>query len=71
MEATPKILLNMREVTEATGISRASLYRQMRAGQLPFVKVGSRTLFRPVDLQNFVDRKVQASADAAAVSHPI
>ena len=62
MEVTPKILLNIRQVTEATGISRASIYRQVRAGQLPFVKVGSRTLFRPQDLQSFVDRNLQASA---------
>lgn len=61
MEASPKILLNIRQVTEATGISRASIYRQMKAGQLPFVKLGSRTLFRPRDLQSFVDRNVQAS----------
>lgn len=61
MEASPKILLNIRQVTEATGISRASIYRQMKAGQLPFVKLGSRTLFRPRDLQSFVDRHVQAS----------
>jgi len=61
VEASPKILLNIRQVTEATGISRASIYRQMKAGQLPFVKLGSRTLFRPRDLQSFVDRNVQAS----------
>ncbi|MBB3407955.1 excisionase family DNA binding protein [Rhizobium sp. BK316] len=62
MEVTPRILLNIRQVTEATGISRASIYRQVKAGQLPFVKVGSRTLFRPQDLQSFVDRSVRASA---------
>lgn len=61
MEVIPKILLNIRQVTETTGISRASIYRQMKAGQLPFVKVGSRTLFRPADLQDFVNRNVQAS----------
>lgn len=61
MEVTPKILLNIRQVTETTGISRASIYRQMRAGQLPFVKLGSRTLFRPADLQDFVDRNLQVS----------
>lgn len=61
METSPKILLNIRQVIEATGISRASIYRQMKAGQLPFVKLGSRTLSRPRDLQSFVDRNVQAS----------
>jgi excisionase family DNA binding protein len=61
VEVTPKILLNIRQVTETTGISRASIYRQMRAGQLPFVKLGSRTLFRPADLQDFVDRNLQVS----------
>jgi excisionase family DNA binding protein len=61
VEVTPKILLNIRQVTETTGISRASIYRQMKAGQLPFVKLGSRTLFRPADLQDFVDRNLQVS----------
>jgi excisionase family DNA binding protein len=61
VEVTPKILLNIRQVIETTGISRASIYRQMRAGQLPFVKLGSRTLFRPADLQDFVDRNLQVS----------
>ncbi len=62
METTPKMLLNIKEVTETTGISRASIYRLMTAGQLRFVKVGSRTLFRPADLQTFVDQNVRASA---------
>jgi excisionase family DNA binding protein len=64
VDVTPKILLNIRQVTETTGISRTSIYRQMKAGQLPFVKVGSRTLFRPADLQDFVDRNVQAPASS-------
>jgi len=59
VEVTPKILLNIRQVTEATGISRASIYRQMKAGRLPFVKLGSRTLFRPADIEHFVDRNVR------------
>jgi excisionase family DNA binding protein len=65
VEAMPKILLSIKEVTETTGISRASLYRQMRAGRLPFVKLGARTLFRPADLQGFVDGNIQASVGPA------
>ncbi|MBB3311481.1 excisionase family DNA binding protein [Rhizobium sp. BK196] len=61
MEVIPRILLNIRQVTQATGISRASIYRQMKAGRLPFVKLGSRTLFRPADIKHFVDRNVRVS----------
>lgn len=61
VEVTPKILLNIKQVTEATGISRASIYRQMKGGRLPFVKLGSRTLFRPADIKQFVDQNVRAA----------
>ncbi|MGM4912636.1 helix-turn-helix transcriptional regulator [Rhizobium sp. 768_B6_N1_8] len=65
MEASPKILLSFKEVTEVTGLSRPTLYRQMRAGQLGFVKVGRRTLFRPADLQAFVESHIKAPAETA------
>jgi hypothetical protein len=34
----------------------------MRTGQLPFVKVGDRTMFRPQDLEEFIERNVQLRA---------
>ena len=41
------------------GISEPSLFKLMRTGQLRFVKVGGRTMFRPQDLQEFIERNVQ------------
>jgi excisionase family DNA binding protein len=61
----PKILLSFKEVIEVTGLSRPTLYRQMRAGQLGFVKVGRRTLFRPADLQAFIESHIKAPAETA------
>jgi excisionase family DNA binding protein len=40
-------------------ISRPTLYRLIRNGELAVVKIGSRTLFRPEDLRDFIDRHVQ------------
>jgi excisionase family DNA binding protein len=65
VEASPKILLSFKEVIEVTGLSRPTLYRQMRAGQLGFVKVGRRTLFRPADLQAFIESHIKAPAETA------
>jgi excisionase family DNA binding protein len=44
------------------GISEPFLFKLMRTGQLPFVKVGDRTMFRPQDLEEFIERNVQLRA---------
>ncbi|GLS30562.1 transcriptional regulator, AlpA family [Mesorhizobium albiziae] len=53
-----KLLLNVNEAVAATGIGRSSLYELMRVGELPVVKIFSRTYFRPSDLEAFVERRL-------------
>ena len=53
------LLLDVDEALAQLKISRGLLYRFMRVGQLQFVKLGKRTLFRPADLENFVDSQVK------------
>jgi hypothetical protein len=52
---TSPILLNVPEALTQLKVSRGLLYRFMRTGQVKFVKLGNRTLFRPVDLETFVN----------------
>lgn len=57
---TSLLLLEVEEALALLKVSRGLLYRFMRTGQVKFVKLGNRTLFRPVDLENFVNGNVGA-----------
>jgi excisionase family DNA binding protein len=52
-------LLSVREAREILGISTAMFYKLIGQGELPVVKLGERTLFRPSDLDELVDRNVR------------
>lgn len=41
-EPIPRIALSINEFSVATGISRPTLYRMMRSGQLRYVQLGER-----------------------------
>ncbi|MBB4843382.1 excisionase family DNA binding protein [Paucibacter oligotrophus] len=48
-------LLRMQTVTQATGLSAATIYRKVAAGELPVVKMGKRcTRFRASDVRAFI-----------------
>ena len=53
------------EAVATTGIGRTTLYGLMASGQLPFVKLGNRTLIRHVGLEQLLERNL-----ARAVSSP-
>jgi Helix-turn-helix domain len=40
-------------------VSAKSLFNWRRNGSLPFVKLGTRTMYRPEDLAEFVERRRQ------------
>jgi excisionase family DNA binding protein len=50
-------LLTINEVCELLGISRASVYGLMRAGELTPVRVGERARFEPVDVRAYIERR--------------
>ncbi|MEJ6005773.1 helix-turn-helix domain-containing protein [Paucibacter sp. AS339] len=51
----PDALLKMQTVTQATGLSSATIYRKVAAGELPIVKMGKRcTRFRAADVRAFI-----------------
>jgi len=48
-------LLKMQTVTQATGLSAATIYRKVAVGELPIVKMGKRcTRFRAADVRAFI-----------------
>jgi excisionase family DNA binding protein len=50
---------SVKELSALLGISRTTIWRMARAGELLSVKVGSRTLFRAVDLPRWLQRELQ------------
>ena len=49
-----KLLLELAEVAELTGLSRSHLYVEMGAGRLKYVKAGRRRLVRIGDLEAYI-----------------
>jgi excisionase family DNA binding protein len=47
-------LLSLDEVAELLRISESGVYRLVRSGELPRVKVGQRTLFEPREIRRFI-----------------
>ena len=50
----PDPLLDVPTTERLLGISRSSVFELLRAGQLPAVKLGRRTLVRTSDLRRFI-----------------
>jgi excisionase family DNA binding protein len=55
-EQPKKLLLDIVEVCEMLGCSRALVYTLLRRGELRSVKLGRATRFRPADVEGLVDR---------------
>jgi excisionase family DNA binding protein len=52
-------LLSVGEACEMLNVSRQLIYRLVGSNQLPVVKLGDRTLFRPRDLEALIARSVR------------
>lgn len=58
-------LLNNDQAAEILNISPYSLRGKVSRREIPFIKVGRRTLFDPADLRAYIDaRKVQPRREA-------
>jgi excisionase family DNA binding protein len=49
-------LLTIADVARVLGISRASVYRLMRSGELSAIRVGKRARFEPTDVRAYLER---------------
>jgi len=48
-------LMTVREVAEAMRVSTMTVYRLIRAGSLPAIRVGKHFRIRPTDLAHYLD----------------
>lgn len=48
--------VNVAMLMECLGCSRMSVYRRCKSGELPFVKIGGRVMFRKSDLEAWFAR---------------
>jgi len=53
-EAGLDVLVNVVMLMECLGCSRMSVYRRCKSGELPFVKIGGRVMFRRTDVEQWI-----------------
>ena len=58
-------LLGVEEVASLLGISRFTIYCWAKKRRLPAVKVGSRLMFRPGELQEWIEGRPRPAASQA------
>ena len=58
-------LLDVGQAQKLLGVSRPTVFRLVRSGEIAVVKIGSRTLFRADDLRHFVDQHVRRAPRSA------
>jgi len=49
------ILVSVKEAAQLLNLSRSYLYRETKTGNIPHVKIGSRTLFQIIDLNTWIE----------------
>lgn len=59
-------LLDVNAACRALNVSRGTVYKALRKGNLKAIKIFSRTFFRREDLVDFVNRSVTSELNAAA-----
>lgn len=52
-------MLTVAEAAEAMGISRTTVYAEMDAGNLPFVKIRTSRRIKESDVANYLDQHTQ------------
>jgi len=66
LTATDRLFLTIREFCAACGISRATLYRAVKAGTGPRItKIGGRTLIRAETAREWAEAQEASSANVA------
>jgi len=60
-DATLLRLLNATQAAEALNISQRQVYCEVREGRLTAIRIGTRVLFRPSDIIDFVESRAQGA----------
>ena len=59
LQAPETHYLNYREVVKLTRLTRATVYKHVKAGNLPVCKVGSKRLFKLSDVTKFMENRTE------------
>jgi excisionase family DNA binding protein len=65
INVSEKIAYTINEAVAASGLCRTTIYDLTKRGELPRVKVGSRTLIRCQDLEAMLERRLVGNNDGA------
>jgi prophage regulatory protein len=64
--AVPDRLLRMRDLIELTALSRATIYREMEAGNFPLpIRIGGNNRWLLADIINFIEARKAARGRSA------
>lgn len=55
-------LLSLNEVAQLLSVSRPTVYRLIRSGELPAIRVGERLRFDQADVQSYLERHREGRA---------
>lgn len=64
MSFNEKEVLNIDDAAEYLGVSRGTLYNWCSQRRVPFIKIGSRTMFRKRDLDTWIADHAVAAVNA-------
>jgi excisionase family DNA binding protein len=59
-------LISVGEVADVLGVSIQTIYSWVSKGRLPFVKVGRRTLFQPVEIERWIEARSRKENEPGA-----
>lgn len=62
IEAGLDALVSVKTLMEYLDCSRISVYRRCKGGDLPFVKIGGRVMFRRSDIEKWIARNTHGAA---------
>ena len=48
-------LLSVNQLSDILGLKKITIYEWVRDSKIPFVKLGKRVLFRPKDIEGFIN----------------
>lgn len=68
--AVPYDLLTPREVAEVMRVSTMTVYRLIKAGELPAIRVGKHLRIRSNDVVKFLDERIVPASPRADRAHP-
>ncbi len=63
-------LLSVNKVAELLGVARATIYEWCSERQIPFIKIGRRTAFDPIEIRKWLDMRRKAEASNYS-DHPV